>query len=139
MKPTPELLKIPFDEIFLPSMGLFYSGSTGFIKVRAITGYDEVVASSPYLKQTGSALRILFNNVVLDSNIEYDNLLICDRDAILLFLRSVTYGDEVEMDFVCPECSHESKGKFKISNIEAKELNIPPNENGEYEYILPSS
>lgn len=139
MKSTPELLKVPFDEIYLPSMGLFYSGATKFVKVRAITGYDEIVMSSPYLKQTGSAIKILLNNVVMDSDIEYDDLLICDRDAILLFLRSVTYGDEIEMDFTCPECSNESKGSFKISNIEAKEISVPPNENGEYEYILPSS
>jgi len=139
VKPTPELLKVPFDEIYLPSMGLFYSGATKYVKVRAITGYDEIVMSSPYLKQTGSAIKILLNNVILDSEIEYDELLICDRDAILLFLRSVTYGDEIEMDFTCPECSHESKGKFRISDIEAKEINIPPNENGEYEYILPST
>jgi len=139
VKPTPELLKIPFDEIYLPSMGLFYSGATRYVKVRAITGYDEIVMSSPYLKQTGSAIEILLNNVILDSEIEYGDLLICDRDAILLFLRSITYGDEIEMDFICTECSHESKGKFRISNIEAKEINIPPNENGEYEYILPST
>jgi len=139
VKSTPELLKVPFDEIYLPSMGLFYSGATKFVKVRAITGYDEIVMSSPYLKQTGSAIKILLNNVVMDSDIEYDDLLICDRDAILLFLRSVTYGDEIEMDFTCPECSNESKGSFKISNIEAKEISVPPNENGEYEYILPSS
>jgi len=139
VKPTPELLKVPFDEIYLPSMGLFYSGATKNVKVRAITGYDEIVMCSPYLKQTGSAIEILLNNVVLDSEIKYNDLLICDRDAILLFLRSVTYGDEIEMDFTCPECSHESKGNFRISNIEAKEINIPPNENGEYEYILPST
>ena len=120
-------------------MGLFYSGATKNVKVRAITGYDEIVMCSPYLKQTGSAIEILLNNVVLDSEIKYNDLLICDRDAILLFLRSVTYGDEIEMDFTCPECSHESKGNFRISNIEAKEINIPPNENGEYEYILPST
>ena len=120
-------------------MGLFYSGATRYVKVRAITGYDEIVMSSPYLKQTGSAIEILLNNVILDSEIEYGDLLICDRDAILLFLRSITYGDEIEMDFICTECSHESKGKFRISNIEAKEINIPPNENGEYEYILPST
>ena len=139
MKPTPELLKVPFDEIYLPSMGLFYSKNVSHIKVRALTGNDEILLSSPYLSQTGNAIKILLNNVVIDFDIEYDEMLLCDRDAILLFLRSTTYGDEIEMEFVCPECDSESKGALKISSIEAKELRVLPNENGQFEFILPSS
>lgn len=139
MKPTPELLKVPFDEIYLPSMGLFYKDGTSHMKVRALTGNDEIMLSSPYLAQTGSAVRLLLNNVIIDSTLEYDELLICDRDAILLFLRSINFGDEIEMDFICPDCNTESNGKFNISKIEAKEINVPPNENGEFEFIVPSS
>lgn len=139
MKPTPELLKVPFDEIFLPSMGLFYKDKTSNVKVRALTGYDEIMLSSPYLAHTGNATKILFNNVVLDSSLEYEELLVCDRDAIMLFIRSVNFGDDIEMDFICPSCSNESKGSYKISQIEAKELNILPNENGEFEFLVPSS
>ena len=139
MNPTPELLKVPFDEIYLPSMGLFYKNAIVHVKVRALTGYDEIMLSSPYLAQTGNATRILLNNVILDSSLEYDELLVCDRDAILLFIRSMTFGDDIEMDFVCPECGYESKGSFNISQIEAKEINVPPNENGEFEFLVPSS
>ena len=139
MKPTPELLKVPFDEMFLPSMGLFYKNGTSNVKVRALTGYDEIMLSSPYLSQTGNALKILLNNVILDCDLEYEDMLICDRDAILLFIRSMNFGDDVDMDFTCPECQTESKGKFKISNVEAKEIRVPPNESGEFEYLIPSS
>lgn len=139
MKPTPDLLKVPFDEIYLPSMGLFYKNAKTNVKVRALTGNDEIMLSSPYLAQTGNAIRLLMNNVVLESDLEYDDLLVCDRDAIMLFIRSVTFGDEVEMDFVCPECNLESKGSFHISQIEAKEMHIPPNEDGEFEFLVPSS
>jgi hypothetical protein len=139
LKPTPELLKVPFDEIYLPSMGLFYKDRTSSLKIRALTGYDEIMLASPYLAQTGNALKILLNNVILDSKLEYDDLLVCDRDAILLFLRSMTFGDEISMDFTCPDCLLESKGFLKISSVEAKEINIPPNENGEFEFIVPSS
>lgn len=139
MNPTPELLKVPFDEIYLPSMGLFYKKGITNVKVRALTGYDEIMLSSPYLAQTGNAIKILFNNVVLDDDLEYDDLLVCDRDAIMLFIRSMTFGDSVEMDFVCPECTHEFKGSFNISQIEAKEIRVPPNDFGEFEFIVPSS
>jgi hypothetical protein len=139
MKPTPELLKVPFDEIYLPSMGLFYPTHKHVVKVRALTGYDEILLSSPYLAQTGSAIKLLFNNVVLEDDIEYDDLMLCDRDAILLFLRSTTYGDAIEMDYTCPECNAESKGSFNISSIEAKEINYPPDECGEFEFLVPST
>jgi len=139
VNPTPELLKVPFDEIYLPSMGLFYKKGITNVKVRALTGYDEIMLSSPYLAQTGNAIKILFNNVVLDDDLEYDDLLVCDRDAIMLFIRSMTFGDSVEMDFVCPECTHEFKGSFNISQIEAKEIRVPPNDFGEFEFIVPSS
>lgn len=139
MKPTPELFKVPFDEIYLPSMGLFYKDGTSHMRVKSITGNDEIMLSSPYLSRTGNAIRILLNNLIINSDLEYDELLICDRDAVLLFLRSTTFGDEVEMDFVCPECQKESKGQFKISSIEAKEIHVPPNENGEFEFLVPST
>lgn len=139
MKPTPELLKVPFDEIFLPSMGLFYSKNISTAKVRALTGYDEIMLSSPYLSQNGNATKLLLNNVVMDFDIEYEDMLICDRDAILLFLRSNTYGDSIDMEFTCPDCHTESTGAFRISSIEAKEINTPPNESGEFEFLLPSS
>lgn len=139
MKPTPELLKVPFDEVYLPSMGLFYPTHKNNVKVRALTGYDEILLASPYLAQSGSAIKLLFNNVVLESDIEYDDLLICDRDAILLFLRSTTYGDDIELDFQCPDCDANSKGIFRISSVEAKELNEMPNENGEFEFFVPST
>lgn len=139
MNPTPELLKVPFDEIYLPSMGLFYKKGITNVKVRALTGYDEIMLSSPYLSQTGNAIKILFNNVVLDDELEYDDLLVCDRDAIMLFIRSMTFGDSVEMDFICPECTHEFKGSFNISQIEAKEIRNPPNDFGEFEFVVPSS
>lgn len=139
MKPTPDLLKVPFDEIYLPSMGLFYSNPKSFIKVRALTGRDEILLSSPYLAQTGNALRILFNNVVLENDLNYDELLLCDRDAILLFLRLSTFGDEVENNFTCPECHTDSEGAFNISQMEAKDIVMPPNEFGEFEFLVPSS
>jgi hypothetical protein len=139
VKPTPELLKVPFGEIYLPSMGLFYSKNVSSLKVSALNGYDEIMLSSLYLSQSGNAIRTLLNNVVIDSDLEYDELLVCDRDAILLYLRSATYGDEIEMDFVCTECSSESKGALRISSIEAKDIIAPPNESGEFEFILPSS
>lgn len=120
-------------------MGLFYKQKITNIKVRALTGNDEIMLSSPFLSQTGNAVRILLNNLILNSELEYDELLICDRDAILLFIRSMAFGDEMEMDFVCPDCGHESKGTFRISQIEAKEINVPPNENGEFEFMVPSS
>lgn len=139
MKPTPELLKVPFGEIYLPSMGLFYSKNISSLKVRALNGYDEIMLSSLYMSPAGNAIKVLLNNVIIDSDLEYDELLVCDRDAILLFLRSATYGDEIEMDFVCPDCSLESKGALRISSVEAKDIICPPNQLGEFEYILPSS
>jgi len=139
VKPTPKLLKVPFDEIFLPSMGLFYEKNYSHLKVRELNGHDEILLASPFFSHNGHAIKLLFNNIILDCQLNYEDLLICDRDAILLYLRSSTYGDEVEMDFKCPECSTEAKGTFRISSVEAKELKVPPNEMGEFEFLLPSS
>jgi hypothetical protein len=139
VRPTPDLLKVPFDEILLPSMGLFYSNGISNIKVRALTGYDEIMLCSPALSHSGNAIKILLNNVILERDLNYEDLLLCDRDAILLFLRSITYGDNMEMNFICPQCKEESKGVYIISSTEAKEMVIQPNEFGEFEYILPSS
>jgi predicted RNA-binding Zn-ribbon protein involved in translation (DUF1610 family) len=119
-------------------MGLFYSNHKNIVKVRALTGRDEILLCSPYLAQTGSAMKLLFNNVVLEDDIEYEDLLVCDRDAILLFIRSTTYGDDIDIEYKCSECGIDNKGSFKISSIEAKELNYPPDENGEFEFIIPN-
>jgi|ERR1035437_4063222 hypothetical protein len=134
MNPTLELIKTPFDEIFLPSEGLFYPSKKSRIKIRHMTGNDELLLSSPYMSQDGTALKLLINNLVLEPNLEYDELLVCDRNAILLFLRSSSYGDDIEMEFVCPGCQIQATGKFLISSIETKDITQYPDENGNYTY-----
>lgn len=132
-------LSVPFDMITLPSRGMFYSGNSPHVLVRYLTGSEENLLSSPSLIDDGLALSIVFKNVILSKSIDYESLLIGDRNAILLFLRSTAYGDKFSVEFPCPKCSKKSEASFLLSDFEMKEIIDIPDNDGSYMFQLPKS
>lgn len=53
-------------------------------------------------------------------------LLIGDRETIILGIRKATYGDEIKIsDWTCPDCSHTAELNFTIEDIPTEKLNDP--------------
>ena len=79
------------------------------------------------------------DNVIIDNDILSSDLVLSDYQAVLLFLRSTAYGDNIDSKFICPHCNKENDFRILISKLQFKEKkNIPNNADG-YLLVLPKS
>lgn len=127
------------DVVPLPSKGIFYPNKQSGIKIKHLTAEDENILTSPDLIRSGKVLDVLLDNAIIDSSLSADDMLVGDRNAVLMYLRKEGYGDDYEVKVNCPECSQTFETTVKISEIESKELSSLPDSQGEFTVVLPKT
>ena len=137
--------KFPTEIIELPSKGLLYPESSalssGKVEMKYMTAREEDILTSASLIKQGIVLDKLFQSLIV-TPIDYNELLVGDKNAIMIAARVLGYGKEYEVEITDP-FSPEDKQKLVIdlTSIEAKEYDfdgITPHEN-EFEVTLPIS
>jgi hypothetical protein len=136
----------PTEIIDLPSQGHFYDPksklSSGQIEVKLMTAREEDILSSPNLLKKGLAIEKLLESLVVDKDINLDDLLIGDKNALIYSIRRLAYGDSYgPLEITCPKCSNVSKQNVDLSEIKYKEIEFEKYPRGinEFEYVLPKS
>jgi hypothetical protein len=127
------------DTVQLPSKGVFYKNKQGSVKIKHLTAEDENILTSSDLIRNGKVLDVLLDNAIIDSSLNADDMLVGDRNAVLMYLRKEGYGDDYEVKIGCPSCSEDFATIVKISEIEPKPLETAPDSNGEFAMELPKS
>ena len=141
MDPThiPKELAIPFDMVELPSQGLLYPNKKSTVKVEYLTALDENILSSPNISNNGSVLDILISRKVKDLGFDYENMLAGDRMAILIYLRVTGFGEKYTQLVYDEKLKKMVKGEIDLSKLEQKKLTVKPDENGLFDFTLPTS
>ena len=129
-------LKLPTETVELPSKGLLYSKdnplSSGTIEMKYMTAKEEdILTNAAYIKN-GTVIDKLLKSMIV-SKINYDDLLIGDKNAILVAARILGYGKDYE--FTIGDTTH----TLDLTQIENKEMNESLFESGknEFSYTLP--
>jgi len=135
---VPSEYKVPYDVIELPSQGILYPNGKSSVKVEYLTAYDENVLTSPNLLSNGKFVDVLLKNKVKELGFDVDDLLAGDRIAILLFLRATGLGNEYQQ-LVIDDSGKVVEGIIDLSTLKTKKLEIKPDNNKEFDFILPSS
>ncbi len=131
--------QVPTTEIDLPSDGLLYESGQKKVKIKYLTASEDDILFSPDLIKAGKSLDALLQKAVIDKNINPDDLLIGDRNAVLLALRRTGLGDEFKASPVlCPSCEESFEPKVDLSKLGLKKLEIKPDPDGFFDYILPT-
>lgn len=137
-------VQVPTENVELPSKGLLYNENTdlknGVVELRYLVGKDEDILTSKKLIQNGEVFEKLLNNIIV-SDINYDDLLIVDRDALLIMARIMAYGSEYEFKQVCPNCGEVNHKTVDLQNITYEEIDedFLRNSNNIFEFTLPKS
>jgi hypothetical protein len=88
--------KFPTEEIELPSKGLVYSKdnplSSGKVEIKYMTAKEEDILSNQSYIQKGIVLDKLLESVIINKDIKLKDLLIGDKNAILIATRILGYG-----------------------------------------------
>jgi len=127
-----------FDVIPLPSGGKLYGLGKSSVKVAYMTTADENILSSPNLVNSGDFLEILINRKLLEPKLRYKDLLMGDRNAIMIWLRSTAYGE------MYPVTVYDDNGvavdsEVDLSELKINKLNAEPDSDGLFECVLPVS
>jgi len=125
-----------FSIINLPSKGIYYKDKKKSLLVRYLTAIEEHVLTDSMLLETGRAIELVLENLIID-DINVRELLLSDFQAVLIFLRSTAYGDSVEIKPTCPHCNREGDNEFKLSELDFKKQNVQPNKDGKYVIFIP--
>ncbi len=136
----------PTEFVDLPSEGKFYSEGHPLhgqdtLEIRFMTAKEEDILTSQSLIRKGIVLDRLVDSVIVDKRITSADLLIGDKNAVLIAARVTGYGEEYNVKITCPSCGSESDEEYNISDIkffkEASSDTVVWNEDGTFNLQLP--
>jgi hypothetical protein len=132
------------EKVFLPSKGKPYLPtnplSNGFVEMKYMTAKEEDILTSKSLIEKNTVIDVLLKSLIV-SEINYDDLLVGDKEALTFAARVLGYGRSYETDITCPKCKNlERNYEFDLSKVEHK--NIPgmdewAQSQQEFEYKFP--
>jgi hypothetical protein len=132
-----EKLKFPTEQIELPSKGLPYSPesplSKGVLEMKYMSAKEEDILTNTNFLKNGTVIDKLLQSMIVTS-ISYDDLLVCDKNALLVAARILGYGKDYEFEY------DGQKITFDLSTIDSSPLNeiLKPGKN-EFDFHLPKA
>jgi len=136
--------KFPTEEVTLPSKGLLYSEGSplakGVIEMKYMTAKEEDILTNQNLIKKGTVVDKLLKSLII-TPINYNDLLIGDKNAILVAARILGYGSEYTFKYSHPKTGIEEEVTIELSSVEDKIINEDLITEGinEFEFILPHS
>ena len=130
---------IAYDVVELPSKGVHYSNNRKSLIIANLTASDENILTSQNLIQSDTVLDELLKRKILDKDFNIEELVIEDRQAILIFLRNTAFGSDYTVKLTDPSTNKEFETNLDLSVLKVKDFNLKPDANGEYEFYLPIS
>jgi hypothetical protein len=125
----------PFDIIPLPSQGKTYRNKKANVRIGYMTTADENILTSPNLLQSGEFLSVLINRKILEPDLRYDDLLVGDRNAIMLWLRATGYGEMYPVTLL-DENGIAFDTELNLNELKTKTLNVDPDDEGLFSYTF---
>lgn len=116
VNPLLERVKLPGRIFQIPSAGSFYTNGelgadieSGELHIHPMTALDEITMKNPDMLFSGKAISTVFRHCIPDIQ-KPEELFAKDIDAIMIFLRAVTYGQfyEIEATHDCENAKHHS-------------------------------
>ena len=112
--------QFPTEEVTLPSKGLLYpEGSPlkkGVIEMKYMTAKEEDILTNVNLIRSGTVLDKLLQSLIV-TPINYKELLVGDKNAILIAARILGYGPEYDVLLNHPETGIESKATIDLTKL----------------------
>lgn len=144
MSPQRKEFPFPTEVISLPSKGLCYPESNplskGEVTIKLMTAKEEDILTSTNLIKKGIQLDKLLESIVVEPGVNVNDLLIGDKNAILITSRILAFGTEYNVTVTDPEEKEPVEVTVDLSKIKIKEVDESIlNRENEYDFLLPQS
>ena len=132
-------VKFPTEVVDLPSQGLLYPKdsplSSGTIEIKYMTAREEDILTSANLIKKGIVIDKLLEALIVDKSIKLDDMLLGDKNAILIASRILAYGKDYEVEIDGKEVV------VDLTTLKEKKLDekIVVNGANEFDFELPAT
>lgn len=139
-----EKYEFPSEEVTLPSQGLLYAEKTGLktglIQMKYMTAKEEDILTNVNFIKNGTVIDKLLQAMV-KSPINYNEILVGDKNAIMVAARVLGYGHEYTFKKPHPETGIVEEITIDLTELKDKTLDATLIKEGknEFEFILPVS
>jgi hypothetical protein len=130
-------LMTSYEVVKLPSKGLFYPDGLSEVNVEYLTSRDEDLLTTPSLIENGTVIDVLLKRKIKTKGVLPENLLAGDRSAIVLFLRTSSYGTEYVVQVPDPRTGVPFKETIDLTKLKYKEITEEPDHEGHFTVELP--
>ena len=134
--------KFPSEVIDLPSGGRLYPKehpcSDGNIEIKYMTAKEEDILTSQNLIKKGVVIDRLIDSLIITEGIKCDDLILGDKNAVMVAARILAYGPEYVCDVTNPNTDETITHTFNLAECPFKNLPKDITEN-KFETTLPIS
>lgn len=124
---------VPSEIVDLPSEGKFYPSNhplrSGKIEMRYMTAFDEDILTNTSYIQNGIAIDKLLESLVITPNVKFHDILNCDKDAMIIAARILSYGKMYNVIVKTPS-DNEIKQTVDLSKLNIVKSTLTPNSEG---------
>lgn len=137
-----ETTQFPTEIVSLPSKGKLYKEdsplASGELEIRYPRAKEEDILTSANLIQKGVVIEKFLESLIVDKSVVTDDLLIGDKNAVMLAARILAYGKEYPVETACTTCGEAAENVMDLTTIDEKEVEASVFENGNsFEFLLP--
>jgi len=134
----------PTEVLSLPSQGLLYPEDSplrsGTIDVKYMTAKEEDILTSVNLINQGKVIDKLLESVIADPKIKLDDMLIGDKNALMVGTRILGYGREYKVMITDPDTNERVEHSVDLTTLKHKKIDESKLKSGnKFEFELPNS
>ena len=136
-------IKVPTEIVELPSKGKLYPEGhplrAGKIEMKYMTAREEDILTNQSYIRNGVVLDKLFQALIV-TKFDYNDLLLCDKNAIMVAARVLGYGKDYPIKVNSPS-GETVEHTIDLTTIEDREIDwdLIPDGSNHFEYELPAS
>ena len=116
---------VPTEFVALPSLGKYYPEGHALhneeaVEIKFMTAKEEDLLTSRSLIEKGIVLDRLIDSLLVDKSMRSRDLLICDRNAILVCARASGYGSDYSPQISCRSCNETDNYPYDLTDALVK-------------------
>ena len=118
---------VPTEMVDIPSEGKFYPEghplcNVDAIEIKHLTAKEEDILTSQSLIKKGVAINKVLESIIVDKRIKINDLLIGDKNALIIASRVYGYGPQYNVGLNCPNCGSEFETTIDLNSFQLKTI-----------------
>lgn len=137
---------VPTEIVKLPSCGKLYDKDSplhglGEVEVKSMTAAEEDIMINESFIEQGIVFDRLIDSLMITPGIRSQDLMDCDKIAVLMSARKTGYGDIIELNTTCGNCGHQYDMHASLSSMldSISKTAYQPSSGDDWQYLEDSS